>query len=568
MSLSGTLQIGRSALAVTQSAIQTHGNNIAGASDPNYSRQVARVGSTRDRSAGDGIFLGTGIELAGVERQVDEALIRRLDAAAGDRAAATEKLSWLQQAEGTFNELTDADLSTAMTSFFNSWNALGTNPGDPALRRSVISEGEALAEEFNRLNDSISRLAKDVDTRVDAYAKETDRLLGEVATLNLQISQAEGSGGGGPSNALRDRRDGLVHELAGIAGTRAILQPDGSLNVYAGTEPLVIAGDASGIELDRRVDAESGRVQVTVTISDGGGPAPLKGGQLGGATEAQSILHATLDRIDAVAQALKHEVNTIHASGQGTRGYDSVSADVRVDDSTVPLDAAAAGVDVPVQNGSFVLHLRDKVGGNTTSTIIDVPLDGTAGGMSLDDLAAQIDAVGGVSASVSAGRLTIGADATSQEIVFSEDTSGVLSSLGMASFFTGKGAADLAVSATLKDDPSRLAASNDNTPGGNGAALAIAGLTDRTLDSLGGGTIAMAYDATLFEVSANVRSARNEAESSGAIEETLRGQRDAISGVSLDEEAVQLMRYQRSYQAAARLVSATDEMMRTLLELV
>ena len=89
-----------------------------------------------------------------------------------------------------------------MTGFFNAWNALGTNPGDQALRRSVISEGEALAGEFNRLHGQLSRIAGDVDTRVENYAKEADRLLKEVATLNIEISQAEGSGGGGPEQRV------------------------------------------------------------------------------------------------------------------------------------------------------------------------------------------------------------------------------------------------------------------------------------------------------------------------------------------------------------------------------
>lgn len=567
MSLSGTLNIGKSALAVNQSAIQTTGNNIAGASDPNYSRQVTSIGALRDRIAGDGIFLGTGIELTGVARQVDEALNRRLDAASGESAAAREKLDWLKQAEASFNELSDADISTAMTRYYTSWSAPANNPGDAALQRSVISEGETLASEFNRLYDRLDRLADDVDIRVEGYAKETDRLLDEVAELNKQISQVEGSGGGA-SNALRDRRDATVGELASLAGTRGILQPDGSMNIYAGTEPLVIAGDSRGIELERRNDPQSGKVLTTVAIGGGGGPAPLRGGQLAGAVEAQSTIRETIDRIDAVAQSLKHEVNALHASGQGGRGYDTVVADVRVDDTTVPLDLPAAGVEPPPQNGSFVVHLRDKISGNTTSTVVTVPLDGTAGGMSLDDLQTQLSGIGGVSASVSAGQLSVSADVPSQEIVFAEDTSGVLASLGLATFFTGNGAADLAVSARLKEDPGRLATSLDNTPGGNGNALRMAELADRGVSDLAGATISQAYDATLFEVSAGVRSASTEAEASGAIEETLVAQRQALSGVSLDEEAVQLMRYQQSYQGAARLIATVDEMMQTLLQLV
>ena len=121
-----------------------------------------------------------------------------------------------------------------------------------------------------------------------------------------------------------------------------------------------------------------------------------------------------------------------------------------------------------MQHGSFVVHLRDKATGNTTSTIIDVDLDGTPAGLTLDELAKNIDLIGGISASVTGGRLSINAAASSQEIVFGEDTSNALAGLGLASYFTGGGAADLGISQTLKDDPARLAASTDNRPGGNG----------------------------------------------------------------------------------------------------
>ena len=62
--------------------------------------------------------------------------------------------------------------------------------------------------------------------------------------------------------------------------------------------------------------------------------------------------------------------------------------------------------------------------------------------------------------------------------------------------------------------------------------------------------------------------AKTEAEAAAAVKETLEAQREALSGVSLDEEAVNLMRQQRAFQGAARLVAAVDELMQTVLNLV
>lgn len=567
MSLSGTLQVGRTALTVNQAAIQTHGNNIAGVNDPNYSRQVVRTSAANGRALGDGIIIGTGVTLDGVERQVDDALIRRLNSATSERSAADEKLNWLTQAESVFNELSDADLSTGLTDFFNSWGALADNPADASLRRNVLSEGQRLAGGFNDLHGRLSRLSVDAGERIGGYATEGDRIAKEIADLNVQIAQGEGATGG-TANALRDRRDGLIGDLSQIVRVHSIEQPDGTMNVYAGSEPLVLAGTARGLELEQRIDA-SGRPTFQAVFGDGGGPIPARGGKLSGAIEARTTINDTLDRIDALADTMKFELNSLHAGGQPIRGYDSVTADATVDDTSVPLDNPLTKLDYPPQNGSFVVHLRDRASGSVTSTIIDINLDGTAAGTSLDDVATQLDTINGVSASISTGgKLTISADSSAQELTFGDDSAKLLPTLGIGGFFTGRGATDMAVRQDLLSEPNRLAASNDNTPGGNGLALAVAGLADKSLSALGGATINTAYEATVFEVASGVRSAQNDADASGAIADTLVAQRQALSGVSLDEEAVALLQYQRSYQGAARLIAAVDEMMQTLLQLV
>jgi flagellar hook-associated protein 1 FlgK len=567
MSLTGTLQVGRAALATTSAAIQTAGSNISGSSDPTYSRQRVSVSATPGQARGDGVILGTGVGLAGVERQVDAGLTRRLNLASAEMSKGEEAATWLRQAEAAFNELTDADLSTATSRFLNSWGTLANEPQDPAARRAVLSEGESLARSYNDLHSRLVRLSRDAGERVGTYATDATRLTQEIAKLNREVSQAEGSSGG-TANALRDRRDGLIGELSDLVGVHAIEDVDGSMNVYVGSQPVVLAGTARPIELEQRPDPATGRTTYAAVFGDGGGPLPVRSGRLAGTLDARATLDETIARIDAMADTLKFELNAIHATGQGTTGYASVAAEHRVMDATVALNDPAAGLDPAPGNGSFVVHLRDRVGGTTASTRIDVDLDGAGPQTSLDDLAAAVDAIGGVSASVVDGRLTMQADAGSQELVFGEDTANVLASLGVAGFFEGKGAANLKVRGDLLAEPGRLATSSDLTAGGNGAAARAAALADSGLASLGGGTLAQAYEATVYEVAAGVRSAENEAEAAAAITDSLSAQRSAISGVSLDEEAVQLMKYQRSYQGAARLIAAVDEMMETLLAIV
>ncbi len=568
MSLSGTLQVAKTALAVSQTAIRTHGNNIAGAGDPQYTRQRVNLAATEGRAIGDGLIVGTGVAVESIERQVDQAVVGRLNLARAEGEGAAAQLDWLRQIEATFNELSDVDLSTAASEFFNAFGAAANDPTDAALRRNVLATGDALAARFNDAGQRLGEMRGAAGAQLGDFVQQADSIATQIADLNVQITTSEGGGTLGMANTLRDRRDGLVRELSTYVGVRAIEQKDGALNVYAGSEPLVLGSVSAGLKLDQRVDPATGRMTYTAEFKDGGGPVPLRGGKLDGTADAAQTIDSVLDNIDRLAGGLMFEVNRIHSTGQGIRGHASVVAESAVDDATVPLDSAAAGLDRPPRNGSFALHLRDRTTGRVTSTLVDIALDGTSGGTTLDDLVSDLDAIAGVSASVVAGRLRIDADSAAQELTFGDDTSNTLASLGIGGFFTGSGAAGIEVSQNLKDDPNLLALAQDNQPGGNANALALAALREAPLDALGGQTFGQSYESIVFGVASQIGSARTEAEAAGAIAETLQAQRDALSGVSLDEEAVALLNYQRSYQGAARLIAAVDEMMQSILQLV
>ena len=559
MSLTATLNVGKSALAVTQAAIQTHGNNIANAGDPNYNRQVARPQVTPGQSVGGGHIVGTGTSLAAVERQVDDALVRRLNFAAAEGESSRAAADWLRRVESAFNELSDNDLSTAFSDFFASYDALAADPTDAAARNHALATAQAVASRFNDLDARLRQVSGDLDARVMSEVEQADSLASQIAELNVKIVTAEGGGNAGPANALRDRRDGLIGELSSMTGVHAIEQTDGAVNLYVGSEPAVLAGEAIGFAAVRRTDGE-GNVNLVAELGGGGGPAKFRAGSLAGAGKARGVVDETLARLDAVAGEFAHAVNAVHATGQGLSGHDSVTSRVAVD-AAVPLDQA--GLVHPPRNGSFVVHLRDAGSGDVTSALIDVPA-----GATLADVAAGIDGIAGVSATVADGRLTVAADAVGgggQEVTFGEDTSGLLAAINLGGLFAGDSAGTLEVAVT---DPRKLAASRDNTPGDGATAALIADVAGAKLDGLGGADVRQAYEATAFEVAREIDAAETDAEAAGAVAEVLAGQRDAISGVSLDEEAVSLLRYQRTYQGAARLIAAVDEMMQTLLQLV
>ncbi len=569
MSLSAALNIARSALTVNQAAIQTVGNNIANVGNANYTRQTP-IQSTALDSLVNGMRVGNGVQLDGIKRQIDEALQGRLRNSMSDSESAGAQQQWLSRVEAVFNELSDQDLSTQFSKFFNSWSDLANKPQDVGLRQVVLQQGQTVADQFHQMNQSVTSLQTELDKTVNGLANRADNLSNQLADLNVKIVQAESGGAASQANGLRDQRDTALKDLSNLMDVRTVEQPNGTMNVYVGSEPLVVNGNSRGVAT-RVVTAEDGSQVTKVVFKSNNGELSLESGQLGALGKVRDTLNSVADNVNQLAGSLAFELNKVHASGQGLQGVATVIGTTTLTDSTVALTDTKSGLR-PSQmpsTGSFVVHVKDKATGLSTSTLVQVDLDGQGTDTSLDSLIAQLDNVDGITAANNGGRLQVSADnAPAQEISFSQDSSGVLASLGVGTFFSGNDARTINVNATLKDNPNLLAAAKNGNSGDNQTARAIANLETTALRSLNGQTLTGTYQSMVNTVAAQSSTASSNAEAASVVVETLSAQREAISGVSLDEEAVNLMRYQHAFQGAARVISVVDELMNTMLGLV
>ena len=127
---------------------------------------------------------------------------------------------------------------------------------------------------------------------------------------------------------------------------------------------------------------------------------------------------------------------------------------------------------------------------------------------------------------------------------------------------------DVAVNANIKNNLNLLAAATNGQTGDNTNARRIAELESKALQGLNGGTLKDGYATIIDGIAVGASSARRSAAAARVVHETLVNQREALSGVSLDEEAINLMRQQRAFQGASRVIAAVDELMKTLLSLV
>jgi flagellar hook-associated protein 1 FlgK len=135
-------------------------------------------------------------------------------------------------------------------------------------------------------------------------------------------------------------------------------------------------------------------------------------------------------------------------------------------------------------------------------------------------------------------------------------------------FFTGTGASDLALNPAIAADTDLIAAAaqGEGLPGGNGTALAIAELQNAATMS-GGSTFSEYYSSLVGQVGADVQSASFNYGHQNTMVQNLENSRQEVSGVSLDEEMVNLVQFQHAYNAAARLITSADEMLDTLMSI-
>ncbi|MEX0745014.1 MAG: flagellar hook-associated protein FlgK [Phycisphaeraceae bacterium] len=568
MSLGSSLNIGRSGLLSSQTALQTVGNNLANAATRGYNRQTVALQPTGSQPIGQNSFVGRGVQLQAITRQIDEALQTRLRGAIADESSSAVHHELLSQIESIYNEYTDSALSSRLGAFFSSWSNVANNPQDAGLRSLVVQEADGLARFVQSQRDELVNLRAQVDRASEATAGHIDGLLGDVEKLNRAISQAEGGAGSG-ANDLRDQRDVVLTELAGHLDISTIESDAGQVDVFVGSLPIVLDGKSRGVELHNTT--RDGQDVTELRIKADGSRLDLSSGELGGMLAFRDgDLASAIDSLDQFAGQLIWQVNQIHSQGQGTALLNDVTGASKVADTSALLNSEAAGLAFAPGHGSFQVHVTDAQTGQKTTHTIHVDLDGIDGDdTTLDSLVADLDALTNVSAGVTAdGRLNLAADSTAHKLSFSDDTSGALAALGVNTFFTGSTARDIAVNQTVRQSPSLIAAAQGHEPGDNRNALAIAGLREQAVSELGGNSLTGFWNRHVEQVGSRTAQARQQSDAQAIVRENLEAKMQSVSGVNIDEEAIDLMRYQRNYQANARFLGVVDELMQTLMNLV
>ena len=572
------LNIGVSGLYVSKTAIDVTGNNVANVNTPGYSKERVDILPSMPLVTYAGAF-GTGAEVSQVISTRNDLIDKRVRTANQEMSYYNKLNNTMDEIESIFNEESGVGLKGAMEQFFNAWHALSLNPDLETARQQVIEKGLTLSKAIRDANSSLQQIRDGLDDQVGYVVTQINSLAQRIAQLNYEIAKAE-LGDKDHANTLRDERSELLEKLSSLANITIL---EGSYNnntkpemtILIGGMPLVSGKDYNQLEAAKLegaqynkvyfVDASGNKTDITNRITNGTLGATLY--------LRDKVIPQYQDSVSNIAKTLIQEINKIHSAGAGLTAYTQVEGIYNADPHAALSIPQATGLDMAVKTGSFKVKVIDQNGNDVGTFTVPVNADDHLIKENDNDTHSIVDKFnkilqGYAQMSVSpAGNVQITAE-NGYKFVFTYDSSNFLAAVGINTFFTGHDASDINVSQVLQDDPSKIAAGKSLNPGDNSNAEAIAQVQLDKVMVNNTQTIDEYYNAFLGAIGSTKQRYDEIYKAKQAVYQQLKTTQQSIEGVSLDEEAANLIKFQRAYQANAKYISVVDQLTETLINMV
>jgi flagellar hook-associated protein 1 FlgK len=565
------LDVGASALRAAQQLLDTAAHNVANANTPGYTRQRVRLVAAPpytypafNRTGLPG-QIGTGVNVVAITRIRDNFLDLQVQTQLGLQGQWDARQQELNKIEAIFPEPSDSGLGNTLSKYWDAWQDIAADPTSTAARSALTEQAQALATDLNRDATQLRLIASGIDAQVTDKVQTINDLATQIATLNGQIQRVQVTGDN--ANDLLDQREQLLEQLSQIVPATVLTRADGTINVLIGGTDLV--NNVYTRQVSIQTDA-NGHAQPI--WADGSAFAPPSGALKALVDVRDKDLAGYQAQLNALAQGVADATNALHERGVDAYGNlgqalftyqpanpagtltvsQAIAADPRLlavaTSPGAPGDGSVAGLIADLRNAlSFVT-------GDPATNVVgasDLTTNGTARLMTVD--ASTATAQVWTFSSGGGNTLTLtGADGATQTIIVPDMTAGstqVLSfdqlgvKLRISAPTVAKGGADLVTDLTTAGKNTITVASL-YTPAQKPADF-YAGLVGK----IGSATSQAA------EMGANQQLVVNQLQQ--RVEET--------SGVSLDEEATDMIRFQHAYQAAARVITTMDEMLNTLI---
>ena len=573
------LNVAASSLKTQQKAIDVVSHNIANVNTPGYSRQKAELGALSAEQLGAFDF-GRGVELGSISRSVDQVVNQALLSNGPQQNYWQELKTGLTSIENVFGSLQSTGLAAAMDDFFFATQQMANAPEDAAQKFNMRTKSTALTTQISSMSNQLQGVQQAADANIDQHLVSANNLLTTIGSLNVQIRQHEGTSQGliGAANDLRDQRDQAVRDLSAFMPVQDVRTATGGLLLQTVSGDLLVQ-DGEVRQLARGAVGANGNFQSIVIAGTNTAVSGLdKGGKIGGSIALRDDrVGGYIKDLDNIAVNLSFAINQANASGVGSSRVSQVQSGLGVANSALSVSDAAQNNPFAgqIQNGSFTVHVFDAAGVPLTP-VSKATINITAGVSSMASIAADINAnVPGVTASVDvSGKLLMNAGANT--VGFSDDSSNFLAAYQVNSLFQGSSAASLKVSDAVQADAGLISTGQINLTtsginmGDNRAALLMVDLQNKPASLDGATAVTLSGRTSLLSTKYgnDVALASQQQSFFQAEASSLNQQRQAFSGVNVDEELVSMIKFQRAYEASAKVIQTTNQMLDSLMGLI
>jgi flagellar hook-associated protein 1 FlgK len=554
----GILNTAKTGLLAQQLAIEVTGQNIANVQTEGYSRQEVNFEAMNPRNFSLG-QLGTGVRVVGVERSHDKFLYSQILGEADGLGNYGVRKDVFEQLEILLSESNGQGLNQGLGNFFSSLQDLSSNPGALPERSIVIAEAQNLASTFNNLGESLFQVRKNLDATIQVETGRINSLTSEIAELNKAIHANEPVAFS--ANDLRDRRDQRVKELSGLIGLNYVDEMDGqiSLTLNNGT-PLVLQSTTFSLSTQTNGNNKNFK-DIVVSGLNGTNTnvtSSVNGGSLKGLIDMRDTEVTDIkDKLDRLASSIIQEFNNIHQQGfgaDGTTGNNffvppSVTTEVNTNNIGTATLTATNGNPSAISSDKFEI----TVTGSNTFSLNNLTTGLNEGSFSFTP-GSTFNIAGGFAVTITGGA----AIGDKFKISVSEDAARTFS-----------------VSSDVASNFSKIAAGqNSSSDGAN--ALKLIGLQSRlsfnSVTHVSSGSGAFTFDEFYSSIVSNLgiqsfSTQANFAQQEGILLQ-LNTRRESVSGVSIDEEFINMVKFQQAYNASARLIGIVDELLDTVISQV
>ncbi len=623
------LEIGKKGLSSHQQALHVTGHNISNAENKEYSRQRVVITAadplyvpslSRANVPGN---IGQGSVVESIERIRDSFIDDRIVVEKNATGYWKVRNEFLHQVETVYNEPSDQSMRSKLDELWKAWEELSKYPEERSTREVVKEKAVNLSNQVNYTYRQLYDLRLNANAQVEHRVKQINLYATNIRDLNERILKAEALGDN--PNDLKDRRDALIEKLSELVDITVGRSDRDETIVYIAGENLVQGEIIRPIEAV--MDPDNGGM-FKVVWRDTGRDITNSGGELGSLIEVRDrVIRENINDMNSFAINLADLTNEVHRDGFSRRnetnidffrhmpasdnpdgnfdlnndGINEVSAIFRVTGNNRIDASAAIGI-----TGTLTFVVNNEL----ESTVqVDYNVNDTA----LTVIKKINDAHLGVVAYMNhdgnlAMKATTAADNDAKNFMIRhlEDSgrflvgfAGILKQSGpqgsfdyrrtddIAKFLPGREhititpkfnpASYLSISEAIERDVDRISAARgmdiggtgdyntSNGIGDGGNALLIASLRHRNGMVDVSATFNDFYNAVISRVGAQGEEAQDRVRNQETLLKNLANLRESISGVNLDEEMSNMVAYQHGYNAAARVITAIDRMLDTII---